>query len=158
MDANKEKIRSLMAADVRIGEAYYFFSTRHGVTENELNVLYAMDDDQPHTQQQIVRDWLLPKTTVNTAVKSLVRSGDAELQPQAGSREKRIVLTEAGQRRAREVLQKVYAAERAAMERTCSRYSPEFVEAFGYFAECLLAELGPEGGHEIGHNEKEEQP
>ena len=57
MDKSKERIRKLMSADVRMGEAYYLFSRRRGVKENELNVLYALDDGGAHTQQQIVRDW-----------------------------------------------------------------------------------------------------
>ena len=93
MDQSKERIRKLMSADVRMGEAYYLFSRRRGVKENELNVLYALDDGGAHTQQQIVRDWLMPKTTVNTTVKALVREGYATLLPQGGGRDKQIVLT-----------------------------------------------------------------
>ena len=141
MDQSKERIRALMAADVRMGEAYYLFSRRRGVKENELNVLYALDDGWPHTQQEIVREWLLPKTTVNTTVKDLVQRGYARLRTRRGSREKQIELTEAGRARAEEILSEVYRAERAAMERTCARFSPEFVEAVGHFADCLLEEL-----------------
>lgn len=158
MDKSKERIRKLMSADVRMGEAYYLFSRRRGVKENELNVLYALDDGGAHTQQQIVRDWLMPKTTVNTTVKALVREGYATLLPQGGGRDKQIVLTEEGRKRAQEILRDVYAAERAAMERTCSRFSPEFVEAVGYFADCLLEELSQRGGQGAAGkgNEREE--
>ena len=103
MDKSKERIRKLMSADVRMGEAYYLFSRRRGVKENELNVLYALDDGGAHTQQQIVRDWLMPKTTVNTTVKALVREGYATLLPQGGGRDKQIVLTEEGRKKAEEV-------------------------------------------------------
>lgn len=104
MDKSKERIRKLMSADVRMGEAYYLFSRRRGVKENELNVLYALDDGGAYTQQQIVRDWLMPKTTVNTTVKALVREGYATLLPQGGGRDKQIVLTEEGRKPAQEIL------------------------------------------------------
>lgn len=44
------------------------------------------------------------------------------------------------------------------MERTCSRFSPEFVEAVGYFADCLLEELSQRGGQGAAGkgNEREE--
>ena len=44
------------------------------------------------------------------------------------------------------------------MERTCSRFSPEFVEAVGYFADCLLEELNQRGGQGAAGkgNEREE--
>ena len=76
-----------------------------------------------------------------------------------GSR--KITLTEEGmffRKRAQEILRDVYAAERAAMERTCSRFSPEFVEAVGYFADCLLEELNQRGGQGAAGkgNEREE--
>ena len=35
----------------------------------------------------------------------------------------------------------MYEAERTALERTLERFSPEFVDAMDYFADCVCEEL-----------------
>ncbi len=135
------KIRRLMLATTRIDGAYYFFSRRVGIKENILTLLYAMDDGEPHSQKQICEDWLVPKTTINTNIRELKEAGYIRLFPGEGTREKRIGLTEAGMTFAEQILQSVYEAEETAMQKTLETYSPEFVDALDYFADCLCEDL-----------------
>ncbi len=135
------RIRRLTLAVTKNDGAYYYFARRLHVNENTLALLYALDDGNLHSQKQICKDWLLPKTTVSTNVRKLQRAGYLELQPRGKTREKAIALTESGKAFAKSILQPLYKAEQAAMEQTLARYSPDFVDAFAYFAACFETEM-----------------
>ena len=113
-----------------------------------MTLLWALDDGAPHTQRQICRDWLIPKTTVNTNVKALAAAGYLELLPARDGREKQIALTPAGRAYAGQVLAGIYAAEREAMEETVAALGAEFVGAMEQFADRLCAALDRHSGGE----------
>ena len=140
MDEIVERVRRLVLHINQMDGAYYYFSRKLGYKENLLYLLYALDDGRPHSQTEICRDWMIPKTTVNTNVKELVSAGYATLR-QGERREKIIALTESGRAYAGELLGQVYAAERAAMEQTLARYSDSFVDGVAYFAQALCREF-----------------
>ena len=148
MDATERAVRRLMLATEKIDGAYYLFARKRGAKENELTLLWALDDGQPHTQQQICRDWLIPKTTVNTTVKALAAEGYLALLPAKDGREKQIALTEAGRAWAGQVLVGIYAAERAAMEQTAAALGDGFVGAMELFADRLCEALARAAGEE----------
>ncbi len=141
MYENFAEIRRLMLATNRIDGAYYLLSRKLGVKENVLALLYALDDEKPHSQKRICEDWLFPKTTINTIVQELVQAGYVTLRREGSSREKVIALTAAGKSYAGSILEDVYEAEQAAMEKTLRRFSPQFVDAMDYFADCICREL-----------------
>ena len=72
---HNEAILRLTDAINKIDGAYYFCAKHMGIKENTLAVLFALDDGKPHSQTQIAREWLIPKTTVNTVVKELTAEG-----------------------------------------------------------------------------------
>lgn len=141
MEKTLAEIRRLMLATTKIDGAYYLFSRKLGIKENVLVLLYALDDGKPHSQKQICEDWLVPKTTINTNVKELVRAGYVMLYPGAGTREKIIGLTDAGKAYTEQIMRRVYEAEQAAMKRTLQQFSPQFVDAIDFFADCLHNEF-----------------
>ena len=141
MEKTLAEIRRLMLATTKIDGAYYLFSRRLGIKENVLVLLYALDDGKPHSQKQICEDWLVPKTTINTNVKELVRAGYVMLYPGAGTREKIIGLTDAGKAYTEQIMSRVYEAEQPAMKRTLQQFSPQFVDAIDFFADCLHNEF-----------------
>lgn len=141
MEKTLAEIRRLMLATTKIDGAYYLFSRKLGIKENVLVLLYALDDGKPHSQKQICEDWLVPKTTINTNVKELVRAGYVMLYPGAGTREKIIGLTDAGKAYTEQIMRRVYEAEQAAMKRTLQQFSPQFVDAIDFFADCLHDEF-----------------
>ena len=141
MEKTLAEIRRLLLATTKIDGAYYLFSRRLGIKENVLVLLYALDDGKPHSQKQICEDWLVPKTTINTNVKELVRAGYVMLYPGAGTREKIIGLTDAGKAYTEQIMRRVYEAEQAAMKRTLQQFSPQFVDAIDFFADCLHNEF-----------------
>ena len=141
MNEYDKMLRRLYLATNRIDGGYYFFARGAEVKENVLALLYALDDGQTHTQAEIARDWQIPKTTVNTNIKELKAAGYVAFLPSRAGREKALVLTEAGRAYARRVQRGMYEAERTALERTLERFSPEFVDAMDYFADCVCEEL-----------------
>lgn len=86
MYENFAEIRRLMLATNRIDGAYYLLSRKLGVKENILALLYALDDEKPHSQKRICEDWLFPKTTINTIVQELVQAGYVTLRREGSSR------------------------------------------------------------------------
>lgn len=149
MDQTERAIRRLMLATEKIDGAYYLFARRRGAKENELTLLWALDDGEVHSQSQICHDWLIPKTTVNTNVKELAAAGYLELLPAADGREKQIALTPKGRDYAARVLRGIYAAEQAAMRQTVEAFSEEFVSAMESFADRLCEELGRYAGSDL---------
>ena len=125
MNETFAEIRRLMLATNRIDGAYYLLSRKLGVKENILTLLYALDDEETHSQKRICEDWLFPKTTINTIIRELVQAGYVTLCREENGREKRIALTQAGKDYASKMLKGVYQAEQAAMEKTLQRFSPQ---------------------------------
>ena len=134
---HNEAILRLTDAINKIDGAYYFCAKHMGVKENTLAVLFALDDGKPHSQTQIAREWLIPKTTVNTVVKELTAEGYVTLMGTGHAREKNIVLTRRGRAYADEIMKEMKLAERQALEQTLDKYPPEFIDAIESFAGSL---------------------
>ncbi len=140
MNDSYAAIRRLILSINKIDGNYYFCARKLGVKENTLALLYALDDGKPHSQKQICEDWLIPKTTINTIVKELVRAGYLTLLPGEKPREKQLLLTQSGKAYNRALLEKIYSTEQEALKQTLQKFSPEFIDAFDCFASCLCAE------------------
>ena len=69
-DEIARRVRRLMLHITQMDGAYYYFSRKLGYKENLLYLLYALDDGLPHSQTEICRDWMIPKTTVNTITRA----------------------------------------------------------------------------------------
>ncbi len=142
MDMN-EKVALIMRLDTAINKldgAYYLWARRHLLKENTLSVLYALDDGKPHTQAQIARDWLIPRSTVNTVVKELVALGYARLT-KLNDKEKWVELTAEGEVYAKAALKELYDAEIAAIDKTIEAFSPAFVDALEKYTDTLCLGL-----------------
>lgn len=143
MEDNRDLIRRLAVAFNIADGAYYRLARSSGVSWHTLSLLYALDDGQPHSQKQICQEWLIPKTTINTVVKSCEKAGYVTLQAMPGrTRQRQICLTEAGRDYAKQTLDGMYRAEEAAMAGTLGQFSPEFVSALERFAEELRLAAG----------------
>ena len=122
--------RRIVAATSAADGAYYRWAVRSGVTSHTLDLLYALDDGQPHSQKQICEEWAIPKTTVNTVVRSCREAGYITLEPMPDQpRQRQLCLTPAGMAYAREALAELYVLENQAMAAVVKRFGPEFVEA-----------------------------
>ena len=142
--------RRLIAANSAADGAYYRWAKRSNVTLNTLDLLYALDDGLPHSQKQICEEWLIPKTTVSTVVKTCQAAGYLTLEAMPGQpRQRRLCLTPAGRTYAGKTLERLYAIEDQAMAETVEQFGPDFVRAVEFFADrmeaAFAAGTAPEG-------------
>ena len=138
MSNMREVVRRLMIALNNVDEAYCSDMSNIGVNESELWLMYALDDNEQHSQKQICDEWGFPKTTLNTAIKQAEAAGYLTMSLIPGKRrEMNISLTEKGKVYAEKLLSSVYQAENEAMEKTLQSYSADFIYAVEHFAANL---------------------
>lgn len=135
------EIRRLIISTNIVDGSYEGIAKLVGVKENIAVLLCALDDGEEHSQTQICREWLIPKTTLNTIVKECIAAGWVTLVSRAHSAEKSVCLTEEGRAYAARVLRPISDAEERAYRRTIERYPPEFVAAYEAFANHLREEM-----------------
>ena len=142
MDDIRSLNRRYVAAASAAHGAYYRWARRSNITWHTLDLLYAMDDGLPHSQKKICEDWSIPKTTINTVVKSCREAGYITLQPMPDHpRQQQLCLTEAGRIHAREALEELYALEDKAMCAAAARFGPGFVDAVEYYCAQFKAAI-----------------
>ena len=137
MDSYREQIRKIMISVNIIEGIYAFAAKKIGIKENTLVLLYALDDEKYHSQIEISRDWLIPKTTLNTIIKECVENGYILLTSQKGVKEKCIRLTPKGKKYADSILNLIYDLETKAYLKTLDDYTCEFSNAMLLFANNL---------------------
>lgn len=136
MDQEREWIRRIMLAVNNIDAAYEEVSKISKLKDNEIWILYALDDEKKHSQKQLAEEWLFPKTTLNTIIKELERKGYVSLAPIPGKkREKNISLTPLGDRYLRNALDGLYRAEGEAF--AAVKDPRVFTETLERFSEAL---------------------
>lgn len=134
--------RRISLANTRLMSAWYYFARDRHLNENALSVLYALDDGAAHTQMQLCRDWLMPKTTINTCIRDFAQKKWVKLSPSPKDhREKQIHLTAEGRRVAKTLLRPLYQAEKTTTEETVKQFSDTFVDALEYFAAHICSSL-----------------
>ena len=142
----REQIRRVMIGVNIIEGSYDEIARRLGIKENLLVLLYALDDGRAHSQVEISRNWMMPKTTLNTIVRECVEKGLVELEHRPHTREKYLRLTPEGQAYGQKVLPLVYEAEERAYRAVLQGAEGEFVEGFEAFAQALCREMTPSPG------------
>ena len=142
----REQIRRVMIGVNIIEGSYDEIARRLGIKENLLVLLYALDDGRAHSQVEISRNWMMPKTTLNTIVRECVEKGLVELEHQPHTREKYLWLTPEGQAYGQKILPLVYEAEERAYRAVLQGAEGEFVEGFEAFAQALCREMTPSPG------------
>lgn len=120
---------------------YYDVAKKMGVNISKLTLFYALQMYGSVSQKQLCEEWLIPKTTVNTVVKKSLEDGDIEFKKVDGSKEKLIVLTEAGNINATNLLKDLYRAENRALQLTIDKYSDEFIEVLAFYTKQLDEEF-----------------
>lgn len=144
MNKNREAIDQINRCMNRIDGLYYMASRKLGVKDNTLLLFYVLNEGKVHSQKEICEEWLIPRTTINTVVKEAVNKGYVRLEHSDHTREKTIMLTEAGKTYADRLLQKVFAAEEQALERTLQEFSPELLKGLEAFTNCMQEEFEKE--------------
>lgn len=106
---------------------YVKWSADHGISYPELSVLYALLEKGPVTQKTISALYGLPKQTVNNCIRNLEKEKYIHLEAsQHDKREKLVVLTEEGDKYAKDILTPLFKIE----EYVCRNINPEkFLQA-----------------------------
>lgn len=113
------------------------------VSDNEFWVWYTLVTiDGEHSQQDICTLWSLPKQTVNTIIRRMVRRGLAVLEVVPGTRNRKIIrLTEAGRKYGETVVMPVSEAEQRAFQRMPEEDQVRFLDVMGKYIDMLKEEL-----------------
>ncbi len=141
MDQNYETVRRIMLSTNQIDGVYYFLAKQLGVNENMLAFLYALADGKPHSQKEICDKWLIPRTTINSIVKTMLSDGYIMFSEHRHAKEKTLVLTKVGQEYTDKLLADIYLAEEHAIVETLKQYPTEFVLALEDFSSRLYGEF-----------------
>ena len=113
-----------------------------GGSECALWILYTLRAEKPPVTQKTICDILhAPKQTVNSAMKALETGGYLRLEPGPDRRRKQVVLTEAGERLARESAYKIILAEEAAFGAMTEPEREMFLVLMGRFVRALREEI-----------------
>ena len=113
-----------------------------GGSECALWILYTLRAEKPPVTQKAICDILhAPKQTVNSAMKALEAGGYLRLEPGPDRRRKQVVLTEAGERLARESADKIILAEEAAFGAMTEPEREMFLILMGRFVRALREEI-----------------
>lgn len=117
--------------------------SRLGISENEFWVWYTLVVmDGEYSQQDICSFWSLPKQTVNTIVKHMVRKGMASLAVIPGTRNRKVIrLTEAGRRYGESLVCPISEAESRAFIRLPEADRLACTAILGRYIDLLKGEI-----------------
>lgn len=116
-------------AIIKFRGIYSAWSKKHGISYNELLVLYTIRDNGFCTQKQICDSYLLPRQTMNHVIADMRKRGLIEISPEnCAGHEKAFVLSEEGE---------IYAAP---LLDSLNRIETQAIELIGYEKMCEMAE------------------
>ena len=96
-DTSLELLGDINRAVIKFRGVYSAWSKRHGISYNEMLVLYTIRDDGFCTQKGICDCYLLPRQTINNVIIDMRKRGLLVVSPEyCRGREKAFVLTETG--------------------------------------------------------------
>lgn len=132
----REFFYRLAVAIYKMDGAYDRFAKDGKVKPNTMWVLYALADGKTHTQRSLCKEWLFPRSTLNTIISECRQAGYVELlQIEGERRELEIRLTENGKAFSEKVLAPVYAAESALYSSYFAGNGEEFIDGLEKFGD-----------------------
>ena len=119
MDQDKyQLLRDINRSIIKLRGVYSAWSKKHGISYNEMLVLYTIRDSGFCTQKQICDSYLLPRQPMNHVISDMRRRGLLTISEEhCGGREKAFVLTEEGKSYARPLLDSLTEIELEAIGR-----------------------------------------
>lgn len=104
-------------AVIKFRGVYSAWSKKHGISYNEMLVLYTIRDNGFCTQKQICDSYLLPRQTMNNVIRDMRERGLLTISPEnCVGREKAFVLTAQGRIYAAPLLDSLNQIETQAIE------------------------------------------
>ncbi len=123
---------------------YRNYSKAAGLSDTAFWILYSVAErEEAYTQRELCTSWFFPAQTINSALKDLCKKGIVRLEPVPDNRKnKRIVLTLAGERVACDVVLPLIEAEKRAFERMSAEKCEQFLAMTRYHVSLLKEEVG----------------
>lgn len=99
------QLTSINQSVIQLRGLYSLWSSAHGISYNEMLVLYALREKGFCTQKSLCESYCLPRQTINNVITALRKRGLLAIAPSLSrGREKAFVLTETGRARARPLI------------------------------------------------------
>lgn len=113
----QQLLNDVNRAIIKFRGVYSSWSKKHGISYNEMLVLYTIRDNGFCTQKHICDSYLLPKQTVNHVISSMLNAGLLCDSPEHTSgREKAFILSDKGRSYAAPLLASLGEVEEKAVE------------------------------------------
>lgn len=133
-----KEINSIVGA---VNGIYREAARKLGVSDSELNILYMIyDQGEGCRQSTICRMTNLPRTTVNSSLRRLEKTGMIYLK-QGEGRNTLIYLTPRGSEHMKSTAERLVAAENAFYTRWTAEEREQFTALYRRFAQDLAAEV-----------------
>lgn len=152
MNNYESHVKELFLLSSRIDAIYHKQAAAFGISNTESLLLYIIGENLASTQKDILELWGVSKTTLNSAVMRLERSGILEFGEKKG-KEKTLVLTEKGKCFASRInAQSNIAESRALIEteklaKAMGTSLNDLITIFKQYTESVVKELGKELEH-----------
>lgn len=115
-------LKNINKAIINFRGIYSAWSSKHGISYNEMLVLYTIRDEGFCTQKQVCDHYLLPRQTINNVISNMRKEGLLELSKEKSiGREKAFVLSEKGEIYAEPFLASLSEVENQAVEKLGSQ-------------------------------------
>ncbi len=116
-DESLKLLAEINHAVIKFRGVYSTWSKKHGISYNEMLVLYTIRDNGFCTQKQICDSYLLPRQTMNYVINDMKKRGLLTIsETDCIGREKVFILTEKGETYAKPLLESLSNIEIQAIE------------------------------------------
>ncbi|WP_238902038.1 MULTISPECIES: MarR family winged helix-turn-helix transcriptional regulator [unclassified Clostridium] len=138
-----EQIDSYYESWFEINNIYSIWAKKHGIQDTTLFTLYIIKTSVPYcTQNKICSKLLLPKQTISVIIASLEKNGYVFRETNPEDRRNKIVrFTEAGEKFADNILEKLKLAEIEAFSQLSSEQRTSIIGSFKLLSNSLKKEM-----------------
>lgn len=114
---NLKLLGDVNRAIIKFRGAYSEWSSKHGISYNEMLVLYTIRENSYCTQKQICESYLLPKQTIHNVITRMRKAGYLiRDESRSSRREKAFVLSQEGSAYAASFMESLDLMENRALE------------------------------------------
>ena len=125
-------------AVIKFRGVFSAWAKKHGISYNEMLVLYTIRDNGFCTQKQICDSYLLPRQTINNVISIMRKKEFLTVCKEKGmGREKAFILTDKGKIYAEPLLKSLSKLEIQAIERVGFEYIKSMAQAIMTFDKAL---------------------
>lgn len=139
----KKQLETINQQMKEITAVYHYAAIKFGISDSEFWVLYALLVlEGEYSQQDICEMWSLPKQTVNSVIRNMVKKGYVFLETIPGTRNRKIIrLTEDGKMFGENTVMCVYKAEQRTILKMSEQERQTCIQLLGKYINFLNEEI-----------------